>query len=77
MTGVVVLSTEKAAFRINAMGISKAMIEKLTVAQDQQRFNCIRMALQYRQSSDTYSVADPKSRLMAERDCVPATTLLR
>ena len=62
MTGVVVLSTEKAAFRINAMGISKAMIEKLTVAQDQQRFNCIRMALQYRQSSDTYSVADPKSR---------------
>ena len=31
---VVVLSTDKAAYPINAMGISKAMMEKVAIAQD-------------------------------------------
>ena len=31
---VVVLSTDKAAYPINAMGISKAMMEKVAIAKD-------------------------------------------
>ena len=37
---VVVLSTDKAAYPINAMGISKAMMEKVAIAKGRQLGNC-------------------------------------
>ncbi len=36
MKNVVVLSTDKAAYPINAMGISKAMMEKVAIAKGRQ-----------------------------------------